>query len=804
MKRRPCAWLSLCALVGGQIGFTFPHATAYVSASVAIMMGACIIRMNVVRIFAVLLITSTIMASGASIMTVAHRALVENIPTDERLFYGTVDSIEQRTLEKTVLIARVAVKDSSIPPFRVAITLQEALAHEPIAQSDAIAFKTRLLPLKPPLSPVLFDELHYGLLKNFHARATISDPPRWWRAQSQTSSWSVATLKQTIRTRITDAVLPKDAALLLALMIGDTDLISDEQTNTYRELGAQHLLAISGLQITLIAVIIYTFCSAIIRLMLITRWLHHADVIAAATAIILCFGFTALADFTSSAVRAFFMAALMFLPHFINRRVDLFDALFASGLVTILIRPVSVMDLGFLLSYAACLGLMIADARSKSVYARIRSFSVALYFLATLVVSSCAAFVATFVLLLVHVGSIAPLSIVSNALLLPLACIFQIPAIVMGFLGALFNVSWLMVSAAFCSSLIELWAEALREILGFVITIKSLSSLSLFALGLACVCIFLLTRKNYPIVLAFMALFALIPTVEYAWPQKNFEATVIPVGQGDSALFLMPPNFSMLIDAGGAVYGDFDPGEKIVVPTLLRKGIKKLDVLVISHPDPDHILGAFAVLNHIAVKEIWHSGFNQSHPLTQKLQAIAAQKNISVKETQTILGHHTFGTTDVFVLAPNTKTKEPYYSELSANDNSLVLRFVHENRALLWPGDLEYFGERLLLTTNATLNADLVKAPHHGSKTSSSPEFIARVSPRHVIYSTGRNNRFLFPHDIVVQRYKTMQAKEWNTAKDGEIVITIKNQELMVNHYVHPFKNKGPKLLSWHNYRMTL
>ena len=196
-------------------------------------------------------------------------------------------------------------------------------------------------------------------------------------------------------------------------------------------------------------------------------------------------------------------------------------------------------------------------------------------------------------------------------------------------------------------------------------------------------------------------------------------------------------------------------------------------MLAISHPDPDHLLGAFAVLEALPVKEIWHSGFKEGHPLTERLLKKAHDKAIPIKNAQALLGTHHFGATTVAVLAPNTHTDEPYFKHLKANDNSLVLRITHDQKSLLWPGDLEKTGEALLLQSQENLQADILKAPHHGSRTSSTHAFVERINPQFVIYSTGRDNRFLFPHKNIVERYHERGSVSFNTAVDGEITIEI-------------------------------
>ena len=231
------------------------------------------------------------------------------------------------------------------------------------------------------------------------------------------------------------------------------------------------------------------------------------------------------------------------------------------------------------------------------------------------------------------------------------------------------------------------------------------------------------------------------------------------------------------------MFGDFDPGQSTILPILQINGVEHLDVLAISHPDPDHILGAFSIIDQMPIKEIWHSGFSPNHVLTKRLIKIAKKKNIVIKNTQELLGQHFFGETLIEVLAPHTGTKEIFYEELGANDNSLVLKISFQNKSLLWPGDIEYFGEMLLLSEDHDLTADILKAPHHGSKTSSSLQLIERVNPKFVIFSTGRDNRFDFPHKEISKRYHEHSITSFNTAIDGQITMVLNHQGILISGF---------------------
>ncbi len=213
--------------------------------------------------------------------------------------------------------------------------------------------------------------------------------------------------------------------------------------------------------------------------------------------------------------------------------------------------------------------------------------------------------------------------------------------------------------------------------------------------------------------------------------------------------------------------------------------MNKLDVLAITHPDADHILGSFAIMDNFKINEIWLSSKTIKNDNLEAFLKKALSKNIPIKSINNILGENKFGDTILEVLAP-----KEYDHKLSINNNSLVIKISFANKTLLWPGDIEDEAEEKLLLSQANIKADILKAPHHGSKTSSTKEFIEAVMPKIVIFSTGINNRFGFPHKEVLERYSKKQVKIFDTAQDGEIIIEISKENFSVNTFKQSYQNK--------------
>jgi competence protein ComEC len=303
---------------------------------------------------------------------------------------------------------------------------------------------------------------------------------------------------------------------------------------------------------------------------------------------------------------------------------------------------------------------------------------------------------------------------------------------------------------------------------GAVAVARRQAALTFGALGAAAVVLFVSTREP-----------------------PGVRVTFLPVGQGDGAVVEIPTasgrDVVLVIDAGGNVSFNGkepkDPGADVVVPFLRRRGIKRVDVMVASHAHPDHVKGLAAVARAFPVGELWHNGSSLEGGLMRALLA-ALPKTTLVKSTPEILGEHALGTAVVEVLAPAPVEKTPNYPELSQNDNSLVLRLRTGNDAIVFPGDIEHLGEELLLASGAPLSASVVKAPHHGSGTSSTDAFVERVGAAHVVLCTGRDNVFNFPNPTVVERYRTAGAAVWDTARHGEVTFWLSGAGVVVEPFV--------------------
>jgi competence protein ComEC len=236
----------------------------------------------------------------------------------------------------------------------------------------------------------------------------------------------------------------------------------------------------------------------------------------------------------------------------------------------------------------------------------------------------------------------------------------------------------------------------------------------------------------------------------FARLSSSLTVTFFAVGQGDAALVTFPGGRTMLVDAGGDLFGRAgrDASSRDLLPALAELGVGHLDWAVLTHPHPDHGGGFPAVLRKIPVTELWTTGEPGPADLGDRLRALAAAHGVRL--VVPVAGQRLeVGGARVEVLHPAR-----WDDERGPNDNSLVLRLVHGKNAILLAGDIEALAEADIAHSVGDIEATLLKVPHHGSRTSSTDAFLRRVRPSHVVFCVGERNPFGLPHRDVVERYR--------------------------------------------------
>lgn len=254
----------------------------------------------------------------------------------------------------------------------------------------------------------------------------------------------------------------------------------------------------------------------------------------------------------------------------------------------------------------------------------------------------------------------------------------------------------------------------------------------------------------------------------------------IDVGQGDSTLIQTIEGKNILIDGGGSEFGNFDVGESILLPYLLDRRITAIDYLMISHFDSDHIGGIFSIIEHLKVKNIIISKQGENSENLKKFYEIVKEKNakiLIVKKGDVIkIDKYSY----FEILFP----EDNLIKENVLNNNSIVARFNSLDFSMLFTGDIEEIAEKRLCELYSgtdKLEALVLKVAHHGSKTSSTNEFLEMVKPKLALVGVGKNNNFGHPNEGVIERLENMSCKIYRTDNCGEIEIKINKRELQIH-----------------------
>jgi len=267
--------------------------------------------------------------------------------------------------------------------------------------------------------------------------------------------------------------------------------------------------------------------------------------------------------------------------------------------------------------------------------------------------------------------------------------------------------------------------------------------------------------------------------------QGQMEVTVLDVSQGDSLFVAFPDGRTMLIDGGG-LFGagrqggyrtGLDIGEQVVSPYLWRRGLQRLDVVALTHAHHDHMNGLHAILENFEVKELW-VGRDVDVPAFRELLAQAVARGVAVRHRTRGESFEWGGVTGIILWPEDTAQ-----ADAAANNDSLVLHLEHGSVKLLLPGDIERQVERELVARDDPLDTDFLKVPHHGSRSSATPDFLARTTPRVAVISLAENNPFNHPHPEVLERLSKAGVRILRTDRDGAVTALSDGRTLRVTSF---------------------
>jgi competence protein ComEC len=616
--------------------------------------------------------------------------------------------------------------------------------------------------------------------------------------------------------RLIDANLTGDRrAEMRALIIGDRSSIGEPLRQRFALTGLAHVLVISGLHLGFVAAAAFGLMRTL--MMVFPGWtaLGYANKAAALAAALAASAYAAIAMPHVSTVRALVMVLAYALAILVDRARALLASLGLAAIVICIAMPGSTADIGFQLSFVSVLAIVLGMRRfapwwrgrfavrspaehTPSRMGRVGAAAagyVAVSFWALLGVAPLTAR---------HFNQFSVVGIVANAICVP---IIAIGGVICGLVGCAIGMTapslggpilvvagWSLAAGTWLAGWFARWPAAYFRIF----TPTALEIILAYSIILLWLTRELTRDPLTPLVspraripwrwrgLACVVLLAVIAAdagwwIHDRWYHRGLRVTFLSVGEGDSAVVRFADGRVMLIDAGGAWPGGFDFGERVVARYLWSQKIMRVDYLAVSHPDLDHFGGMGFIARNFAAREFWIPGVAKPEASYVALLAEVAAGKIPIRVIDSSMRPLDIGDVTVECLGP-----APGEIERKDNNLSMVLRISEGSRSALFTGDVEIAGERELLAhaPRSMLAATVLKAPHHGSRTSSSPAFVSAVRPRIVVLSLGYRNLFGFPAPEVVDRYERAGARVFRTDRSGAVSIDLGTEPVYVRPYV--------------------
>ena len=573
----------------------------------------------------------------------------------------------------------------------------------------------------------------------------------------------------------------RSAAIVTAVLIGDRAGLDPATQRRLQEAGTFHVIAISGGNIAIFSGV----------LLLALRVAGVPTRTSALVTVGCLLAYRQVVGSEASVARATFAAATFLAARAVDHRAPPLNTLALAAACLLGMAPLSIVDAGFLLTFGATLGILLGVPR---LVAAIRPWvaterRVGAWLVMPALMLLCATICAELALFPIAATAFSRISVAGLALnfvAIPLMTVTQVAGTVTAVLGTIETDLGLMkvpgyVAHLAATGIVE--SARLVDLAPWLARRVPAPAIPVVAIYYASWLCWLWRPRRAARVLATALLVGTGAVMMVApvtlGPMRRptgagcstagqpLRVWFLDVDQADATAVLLPDGRSLLVDAAGTVRGSFDVGARIVAPVLWHAGVRRLDYVVVSHGDPDHIGGAPAVLDDFRPREIWEGvPVPPSRPLAH-LRALALDRGAAWRTLQTgdvIRADRV----EVRVWHPPLPDWE---RQRVRNDDSLVLEIRYGAVSFILPGDISREVEAELAGLIPPAGLRVLKVPHHGSRTSSSAAFIDGLRPAVVVVSAGRENRFGHPHPDVVRRYEQAGARLLRTDEVGAVMV---------------------------------
>lgn len=679
-----------------------------------------------------------------------------------------VESDASPTRQGFTLNARLI--EEGVPTLPVKLHFEQG----EILQNDWIQIETKLKRPTRYKNPGSFNYRRYLERTGIFLTGTVP-AGGWSLLKRDNQEGLLGKLRLSIHQKISEAVQGDARDFLLALLLGERSPLSPSLWDSFRKTGTAHLLAISGQHIGMVALVsffpIFWFLKRSSTLLLLTP----ARKIALLFSLIPATFYALLAGAPPSAIRAVIIAWLAFAALSSHRDFDLYSALAAAAVLILLFQPSALFHLSFQLSFLAVLSMALFSFSITGPLNR------SLRWLLYTAIASAAATLGTAPLVAYHFHQFPVGGILFNLIAIPFCTLILFLALILLPLSFLhpFSLKLLEFPTRLFLDLIQRGADH-SWVLSLYPNEKEL--IVCYSLLLLIALFWHQPRWKKPLLL--VTPFLIILWIVFSRPSDRLRVTFLDVGQGDAVLIQTPDQKNILIDGGGFLIPGkpilFDVGEEVVVPFLKREGISKIDLMILSHPHPDHYGGLRAVVKNFPVREFWWNGQRFPDETFHELFSLLQGKGVKIRPVQSGVRWQS-GPITLETLYP-----EKIDLEKNINNNCLVHRLTYDQVRFLLTGDIERRAEDLIVKQVPDLKATVLKIPHHGSRSSSSVPLIDEVSPRYAVISLGEGNMFHFPHEGVLEKYERRDIKIFRTDQNGAVTFITDGTDLKVRPYLLP------------------
>ncbi len=575
---------------------------------------------------------------------------------------------------------------------------------------------------------------------------------------------AIHTARKSIDVTISNTHNLSTSALLRGLLLADKSLIENDLRNEFVNAGVIHVLAVSGLHVgfvILIFIFLFRRMNVYLRFILTVLGL---------------FSFMIITNAPASVTRATIMAISMLIAPIAGRNYNSINSLALAALIILLFDPSQLFNPGFQLSFSAVLSIVIIYPKMNNSILKMGINSKVIRYLLLFFSVSFAAQIGTLPFTLAYFHRLSLVAFAANLIVIPLI------GVIVG-LG-IFTITITPMFAGLASlyaSANELLSYILFSVVDFsgslsfsYLTVGQFSIMDsiIFYLSLGMILTLWNKLNSVAAKLIFMILiisncFILFSVDNYKLlPDKKLSIVAIDIGQGDSFLIKFPNGKYALIDAGDATQY-FDNGANVIAPLLERLGIDKIDYGFITHIDSDHFMGYYSLVKRNLIKEIIKPQFDSSSQKDIDFEKFLRSSHIPIRYHSKKMNK--IGGTAVYML---NDTTDNFYYTLNSNDKSGVLKIVYGKTSFLFMGDAGIKTEKYYQKNYGSfLKVDVLKAGHHGSKTSSCEDFVNLVKPKLAIISAGVANKFKHPHKDVLERFERYNAKILRTDISGAIIL---------------------------------